>query len=162
MEAGGNYGWNVREGAHCFSTADPRNPNAITDCPMVDSLGNPLIDPIIEFRNSSHPEGGLGTSIVGGVVYRGDLLPAWDGRYIFGQWSTSFRSPAGSLFVATKSEDDSWTFEPIIIPDRDGSALGEYVLALGQDAQGEVYVLTSSSTGPNGDTGVVYRIFPPY
>jgi hypothetical protein len=96
------------------------------------------------------------------VVYRGDLLPAWDGRYIFGQWSTSFRSTAGSLFVATKSEDDSWTFEPIIIPDRDGSALGEYVLALGQDAQGEVYVLTSSSTGPNGDTGVVYRIFPPY
>lgn len=162
VEAGGNYGWNVREGAHCFSTADPGNPNAITNCPGEDSLGNPLIDPIIEFRNSSHPEGGLGTSIVGGVVYRGDLLPAWDGRYIFGQWSTNFRSPAGSLFVATRSEDNSWTFEPIIIPDRKGSALDEYVLALGQDAQGEVYVLTSSSTGPSGDTGVVYRILPPY
>jgi len=158
--AGGNYGWNVREGMHCFSTADPGNPNAITDCPKVDNLGNALIDPIIEFRNSRHPEGGLGTSIVGGVVYRGDLLPAWDGRYIFGQWSTSFRSPAGSLFVAKRSEDDSWTFEPIIIPDRDGSAMGEYVLALGQDVQGEVYVLTSSSTGPSGNTGIVYRILP--
>jgi len=94
---------------------------------------------------------------VGGVVYRGDLLPAWDERHIFGQWSTSFRSPAGSLFVATRSGDDSWTFEPIIVPDRGSSALGEYVLALGQDAQGEVYVLTSSSAGPSGNTGVVYR-----
>jgi glucose/arabinose dehydrogenase len=158
VEAGGNYGWNVLEGAHCFSTADPRNPNAITECPGMDSLGNPLIDPIIEFRNSSHPDGGLGTSIVGGVVYRGELLPAWDGRYIFGQWSTSFRSPVGGLFVATKSEDDSWTFESIQIINFPDGDLGEYLLALGQDAEGEVYVLTSSSTGPNGNTGKVYRL----
>lgn len=140
VKAGGNYGWNVREGTHCFSTADPGNPNAITDCPGEDSLDNPLIDPIIEFRNSSHPDGGLGTSIVGGVVYRDDLLPTWDGRYIFGQWSTRFRTPAGSLFVSTRSEENSWTFEPVVIPERDGSVLGEYVLALGQDAQGEVYM----------------------
>jgi len=52
---------NVREGTNCFSTADPGNPNVITDCPRMDNLGNPLVDPIIEFRNSSHPEGGLGT-----------------------------------------------------------------------------------------------------
>ena len=161
VEAGGNYGWNVREGTHCFSTADPGNPNAITDCPRVDNLGNPLADPIIEFRNSSHPEGGLGTSIVGGVVYRGDMLAAWDGRYVFGQWSTSFRSPAGSIFVATRSEDDSWTFEPVIIADRNDRNLGEYVLAFGQDLLGEVYVLTSTSTGPSRNTGTVYRLIAP-
>lgn len=161
VQAGGNYGWNVREGAHCFSTSNPENPNAITDCPKEDNLGNPLIDPIIEFPNSSHPDGGLGTTIIGGVVYRGDLLPAWDGRYLFGQWSTSFRSPQGGLFVATRPEDDSWDFEDVQIANHDNNGLGAYLLALGQDQNGEVYVLTSLNVGPSGNTGSVTRVISP-
>ena len=34
------------------------------------------------------------------------------------------------------------------------------LLALGNDQLGEVYVLTSLTTGPNGTTGSVYRIIP--
>lgn len=161
---GGNYGWNVREGAHCFSTADPKNPTAITDCPTVDPLGNPLIDPILEFRNSSHPEGGLGTSIIGGAVYRGDSLPAWNGRYIFGQWSTSFAAPQGGLFAASPPEESGgglWDFTAVEIVRREGNRLNEYVLAFGQDPLGEIYVLTSLRAGPDGNTGSVYRIIPP-
>jgi glucose/arabinose dehydrogenase len=47
---GGNYGWNVKEGTHCFSTA---NPNASPlNCPSVDPRnGEPLRDPVIEFAN---------------------------------------------------------------------------------------------------------------
>lgn len=161
VKAGGNYGWNVREGAHCFSTANPSDPDAIRDCPTEDPEGDPLIDPILEFPNIKHPDGGLGTTIVGGVVYRGDRLPAWDGRYIFGQWSRSFRSPEGGLFVATRSETNTWDFEAVQIVDREGGELGEYLLALGQDSLGEVYALTSRSAGPSGTTGTVYRFSTP-
>jgi glucose/arabinose dehydrogenase len=158
---GGNYGWNVREGTHCFSTSNPTNPQAITDCPTETPNGEPLIDPIIEFPNSRHPTGGLGTTVVGGVVYRGELLPAWDGRYIFGQWSTSFRSPQGTIFVAERADQGLWSFEAVQIANREGGALGAYLLGFGQDQLGEVYVLTSLSSGPSGATGGVFRIISP-
>ena len=161
VESGGNYGWNVREGTHCFSSDQPGNAEAITDCPTVDPQGNPLIDPIIEFRNSSHPDGGLGTSVVGGVVYRGENLRVWDGRYVFGQWSTGFATPDGDIFVATRPEEGLWDFEKVQIAERESNKLGEYILGFGQDANGEVYVLTSQSAGPNGSTGSVYRLATP-
>ena len=161
VKAGGNYGWNVKEGTHCFSTSNPGTPDAITDCPEEDPLGNPLIDPIIEFKNIKHPEGGLGSTIIGGVVYRGSILPAWDGRYIFGQWSINTTIRQGGLSVAAPSDQGFWTFEKVQIVDRENGDLGEFLLALGQDQQGEVYVLTSSSVGPSGNTGNVYRISAP-
>lgn len=164
VEAGGNYGWNVKEGTHCFSTADPESPDAITECPAVDALGKPLIDPIIEFPNSDNPAGGLGASVIGGVVYRGASLPAWDGKYVFGQWSLEGYPPAGSIFVATRpaeGENGLWDFEPVTISNKDGGALGAYLLGFGQDPQGEIYILTSGMTGPSEYTGQVYRIIPP-
>jgi glucose/arabinose dehydrogenase len=159
--AGGNYGWNVREGTHCFSTAYPGIPDAILDCPTQDPQGNPLIDPIIEFPNLKHPDGGLGSTIVGGVVYRGSILPAWDGRYIFGQWSIGSPVRQGGLSVAERSDQGLWNFEKIQIVNHENEDLGAFLLALGQDLEGEVYVLTSQNVGPSGHTGVVYRIREP-
>ncbi len=161
VEAGGNYGWNVKEGTHCFSTANPGDPNAITDCPDSDPLGNLLIDPIIEFRNTKHPEGGLSVSIIGGVVYRGSSLPDWDGRYVFGHWSLRGGSPQGGLLVAERAEEGLWDFQQIEILNRQEDGLNEYVLALGNDQDGKAYVLTSLTIGPSGETGSVYRIIPP-
>ncbi len=161
VTAGGNYGWNVKEGTHCFSTANPGTPDAITDCPTEDPLGNPLIDPIIEFRNLKHPDGGLGSTIIGGVVYRGSDLPAWDGRYIFGQWSISSPIRQGGLSVATRADQGFWDFEEVQIVNNGNGDLGAFLLALGQDQQGEVYVLTSSNVGPSGNSGMVYRINAP-
>ena len=161
VEAGGNYGWNVKEGTDCFSTAQPGNPDAITDCPDEDPDGRPLRDPIIEFNNVRHPDGGLGTTIIGGVVYRGDALPAWDGRYVFGQWSRTSTAPLGDIFVATRPDQGMWDFEIIQIVDRDDGELGEFVLGFGQDSDGEIYLLTSLRSGPSGTTGNVYRILPP-
>jgi len=158
VEAGGNYGWNVREGTHCFSAADPSNPDAIMDCPTEDPDGNPLIDPVIEFANTNHPDGGLGTTVIGGVVYRGSSLPNWNGYYLFGQWSTSFRVPDGDIFVAGRTEQGLWDFKTVQILGRENDDLGEYLLGFGQDTNGEVYVLTSQNTGPSGTTGSVYRI----
>jgi len=39
--------------------------------------------------------------------------------------------------------------------------LGASLLGLGQDAAGEIYVLTNTTAAPFGTTGVVQRIAPP-
>ena len=64
LEHGGNYGWNIMEGFHCF--------NPPTNC---DTSG--LILPIYEYDHS------IGESITGGYVYRGTMLPSLIGKYIF-------------------------------------------------------------------------------
>lgn len=158
VTAGGNYGWNVKEGTHCFSTANPDQ--SLDDCPDMDADGQPFIDPIIEFPNGQQ-EDGLGLVVVGGAVYRGSALPGLDGHYIFGQWSTSFANGDGSLFVATPGATDGlWSMRDLPVTTTADGRLGAYLLALGQDAAGEVYVLTTDTAGPSGNTGRVYRIVP--
>jgi len=65
---GGNYGWNTREGKHCYEA---------TTCPT-----EGLIDPVVEYGRSE------GVSITGGYVYRGKKLPALYGKYVFGDFGT--------------------------------------------------------------------------
>ena len=69
IEAGGNYGWNIREGAHCY-------PPNIRTCPT-----EGLIDPVTEYPNASGD-----CSITGGYVYRGDRIPSLQGTYLFGDF----------------------------------------------------------------------------
>ena len=158
VEKGGNYGWNVKEGTHCFDAANPENPPA--DCPDVDpETGDPLIDPIIEFKNAKQP-GGLGLVVVGGYVYRGSELPRWSGQYIFGTWSTSHDVPSGLVFVAESQPKGTglWDFKEIEFSNVPDNSLNSYLLAFGQDAEGEVYLLTSDTEGPSGNTGKVYKM----
>jgi len=157
VERGGNYGWNVKEGTHCFSPESPNKPPQ--QCPSADPEGKPLIDPIIEYGNANAP-GGLGLAVVGGYVYRGEALPAFEGRYIFGDWSTSFGLADGSLFVATRPDSDGemWNFQELEIVSHEDGRLGAYLLGFGQDAENELYVLTSGRAGPSGSSGRVWRI----
>lgn len=154
VTAGNNYGWNVREGAHCF---DAENPETVPDdCPQVDDYGNPLIDPVLEFDNAKN--GGPGLVVVGGNVYRGSAIEGFQGHYVFGAWSDSFDSPGGVLFYANTLQAGSmWDHEELTLV---GGNLGEYLLAFGQDLDGEVYVLTTGTAGPSGNTGKVYKIVP--
>ncbi len=46
------------------------------------------------------------------------------------------------------------------IATKPGGRLGEYVLSFGQDAARELYVLTTESTGPTGNTGKIYKLVP--
>lgn len=65
---GKNYGWNLKEGTHCYS---------------VDPCDDPsLAEPVLEY---GHHEG---NSVTGGFVYRGKKLPALAGRYVFGDYVT--------------------------------------------------------------------------
>ena len=69
IERGGNYGWRIREGAHCF--------NPSSGCQT-----SSLIDPVAEYDHSQ------GFSITGGYVYRGTTISELIGSYLFGDFGT--------------------------------------------------------------------------
>lgn len=155
---GGNFGWNIKEGSHCF---DPDNPLVSPEeCPDTGARGEPLIDPIIEYANIRQP-GGIGAVVIGGNVYRGRLLPQFSGRYIFGDWSTSFVTPDGTLLVASPRMDRMWHLQELQVHGRPDGRLGHFVLGFGQDLDGEMYILTTDNTGPTGETGRVYQLVKP-
>jgi glucose/arabinose dehydrogenase len=160
---GGNFGWNVKEGTHCFSTANPdESPPA---CPSSvgaghPRAGDPLIDPVIEYANHHQPDG-LGATVIGGHVYRGTDLPQFSGRYVFGDWSREFEEPDGSLFVAKSRKQGLWMMQQLQITTSPTGRLGHYVLGFGQDPAGEMYVLTTDQTGPSGTTGQVFKLVRP-
>ena len=156
---GGNYGWNVKEGTHCFDAEDSEVEPAT--CPSSAPGGVPLRDPVIEYANAANPAGGLGVVVVGGHVYRGRALPQLRGRYIFGDWSRAFTSPNGTLLSARPRENGLWPIQELRVHGRPGGRLGEFILGFGRDIRGEVYVLTSESIGPSGSTGKVYRLVRP-
>lgn len=159
VTAGGNYGWNVKEATHCFNTDNPSEDR--DECPDQTPDGEPLIDPVIEYQNANQ-QGGLGLSIIGGYIYRGDALSGFEGQYIFGDWSESFGEGLGQLLVATPSdtEGELWPMEQLPVSGRDDGSLGEFLLSIGQDLEGELYILTSETPGPTGETGKVYRLVP--
>ncbi|MDF0593901.1 PQQ-dependent sugar dehydrogenase [Methanotrichaceae archaeon M04Ac] len=150
---GGNYGWNIREGTHCFDPADPRNPPQV--CPEVDARGEMLIDPVIEYGHD------LGTAVVGGYIYRGQALSDMVGRYIFADWSNSFSTGNGTLLVATPSEEGLWVWEEVYIADSPTGRLDLFIRSLGIDDDGELYILASDRLGPVDSTGAIFKIAPP-
>lgn len=66
IRRGGNYGWNVMEGSHCY---------AASPC---DRSGKIL--PRAEYSHS------FGCSITGGYVYRGKAMPQLQGWFIYGDY----------------------------------------------------------------------------
>ncbi|HTF30124.1 MAG TPA: PQQ-dependent sugar dehydrogenase, partial [Flavitalea sp.] len=153
---GGNYGWNVKEGTHCFNAANEKV--ELSGCPSVDAAGNPLIDPVIEAKNFANPGGGTFVVIVAGYVYRGSSLPDLKGKYVFGNYSTAGNQPQGEVYVSTPLTGTGlWSYDKIALksfPDN----LQLYVKGFGQDSGGEIYVLATSVAGPTGVTGKVFKI----
>ncbi len=81
-----------------------------------------------------------GCSVTGGHVYRGSAIDGLQGTYFYSDycsgWLRSFRMSGGAA-----TEDREWNV-----------AIAGQVLSLGEDADGELYVLS--------DNGTVYRIVP--
>ncbi|MXZ45697.1 MAG: PQQ-dependent sugar dehydrogenase [Chloroflexi bacterium] len=117
IERGGNYGWNILEGTRCFQPSSGCDPTG-------------TVLPVAEYGHN------LGCSVTGGVVYRGEAIPALVGHYLFADYCS------GRLWAL-----------PV-----DGGAILELdrlpgeVASFGTDADGEVYVLTFG--------GAVLRIVP--
>jgi glucose/arabinose dehydrogenase len=151
VAAGNNMGWRRMEATHCFDYVKP-------DAHPADCDKSGLTLPILEYKNcTAQPDGCFGISVTGGYVYRGKHQD-WDGKYIFGDWSKSFGEMDGQLFIATKGQDGKWTMDHLEVTNLEGKT--PYVLAFAQDAEGEVYALTSISTGPVGRHDSIYRIVP--
>ena len=81
---GQNFGWNIMEGFHCYPEE-------------IECNNTNLIEPIWEYPNNANYFKTLagikqnkmdGCSITGGYVYRGNKIPEFYGRYIFGDYCT--------------------------------------------------------------------------
>ena len=109
---GGNYGWHIREGAHC----GPFPPGT----EVCQTTG--LIDPIAEYSHE------VGATIIGGVVYRGAEFPELDGVYLY---ADGIAREIWGLFP----ESGAW------VPRRIGATNHNLPGGFTEDASGNVYVL---------------------
>lgn len=117
IERGGNYGWDVREGAHCFE-------------PMTGCATAGLIDPVAEYGRD------LGFSITGGHVYRGLQSTQIAGRYVFGDFG-------GMIASLAPDSVGGFTVEQLVEqgctpPEAPGSL---QISSFAEDLDGELYVL---------------------
>ena len=150
---GGNYGWRVKEGTFDFDATVTR-PNS-----------DPLLDPIAEY---AHPGANLGISevglaAIGGVVYRGSEFPALQGSYVFGDWSSGFGTPNGTL-LALNPNDGKLLHDVVQLNVAGGNPIGQFIQGFGEDENGEIYValkrtLAASGLGQDGKpTGGIYKL----
>ena len=87
IELGENYGWNTREGAHCYPAGSGCNAAGLTD-------------PITEYGRTE------GQSITGGYVYRGAAITDLVAYYVFGDFASGkiWAVAADSLIGSTPIE----------------------------------------------------------
>lgn len=110
VERGGNYGWNDKEGFHCYGT-DPCE-------------DGPWIDPVTAYKHNN--QGGV--SITGGYVYRGTAMPGLVGTYLYADayygrfWALTYDAVTGEPSPTVIAEDT-----------------GLYPVSFGQGADGELY-----------------------
>jgi len=94
-----------------------------------------LTPPVLEYEHT-----GGACSITGGYVYRGTVIPALQGTYFYADYCLGF--VRSFRFVNGVTESTDW---PMLDPN-------ENITSFGQDAAGELYIVTQQ----NG----LYRIVP--
>jgi len=109
---GGNYGWRLTEGEHCFSPA--------VLCDTTD-----VISPVAEYVHESGR-----CSIIGGYVYRGRDLAGFVGRYLYGDYCS------GEIFALPNIHVGDTIRHPRAI-----LKTAIRISSFGQDEKGELYVL---------------------
>ena len=113
-----NYGWRIMEGFLCFNPPSGCNTAGLTL-------------PILDY---THDDGAC--SIIGGYVYRGTKNTAVTGTYFYGDlcagFVRSFQQQNGQL-----GTQNTW---PLLSP-----PAGQQITSFGEDAQGELYLVTQPS-----------------
>ena len=68
----------------------------------------------------------------------------------------------GTVFVATRPSSSAgpWKLERLNLANQPSGNLAQYIVAFGQDADGELYVLTSGRNALIGTTGKVFKLVP--
>ncbi|XP_060083718.1 HHIP-like protein 2 [Ylistrum balloti] len=125
IRKGRNYGWNIKEGNFCLA------PN------LCDHIADEE-KPIFTYNNS-----GKYSAVIGGYVYRGKAFRSqWFGDYIHGDFS-------GGLLHLVRHNDrwESQTIQlcpPSSCPCDARAKYGHYLHSLGQDNNGELFIITSA------------------
>lgn len=114
---GGNYGWRVMEGLHCFKPADACSTKG-------------FIPPVMEYGHAGDRSKGGRCSIIGGYVYRGRAMPALKGVYVFGDFCS------GEVLTFSQSAEGGSGADPTVL-----IKAGFWISSFGQDEEGELYVL---------------------
>ena len=112
--SGQNFGWNRMEGAHCFRPAE--------GC---DESG--LVLPVSEYGRD------LGSTVIGGGVYRGSSRAGLAGGYVFADFGS------GNVFAIDAAGDGP--VAPTVVLESNAS-----ISSFGEDEAGELYA-TDLSTG---------------
>ena len=169
---GGNYGWRLREGTHCFDPENPRTPPET--CPPSAPSGEPLIGPIIEGGHD------LGVVLVGGRIYNGTEIPGLAGRYVFGYWSDNFAAGNAALLAATPpagwnasefpgsaenltpGDVAMWRLQRVNVTGTPAGTVAAFLLGFGEDENSDLYVLTTDLGGPDASTAIgrVWKVVP--
>ena len=134
--AGGNYGWNRREGSFCFDDNGAGDGFVAEPDPGVTGL----IDPLAEYDQDE------GRSVIGGHVNRGEQAQQTAGRYLFGDY-------LGRLFYL----DDGSAIAEVKLENRPGG-FGERILGFGEGANADLFLLSNQHGRTSGQTGNVYAI----
>ena len=145
---GGNYGWPIWEGTTCFNMQSWNQP--LETCRT-----NNLIEPIIAYAHKDDL-----SAIIGGNVYRGEMLPSLYDGYVFGDWGRG----NGHLFVAPPPTSGSglWKITEIEVEIPGSQSEIGQLLGIGQDGHGELYLLTKDpGVGPVGESGRLYKLISP-
>jgi len=111
IEKGKNYGWNIREGKHCYEPAKSCSDKGLTD-------------PIWEYGHDQ------GISITGGFVYRGKKLKGLTGAYVYADYDSGILWALRLDAAQTKVEKN----ETLL-------ASGLKISSFGLDKDGELLVL---------------------
>ena len=109
---GGNLGWNIMEGNHCYPPGTP-------SCNMAG-----LILPIAEYDHSAAG----GAAVIGGFVYRGSVIPGLAGAYVSGDLSS------GNVWGLWQDAQGIWQ-QTLVLTHK------LIVSAFGQDIAGELYLI---------------------
>ncbi len=146
LKPGKNYGWPHREGT--FSIESPSNINEVYPLPKND-LKFGYTYPIAQF---DHDEG---NAIMGGFEYLGNEIPQLKGKYIFGEIVRGrvFYININEIRQGTQAKihELSLKFDAQITSLRELSKANKVDFRIGQDADGEIYLITKSD-------GMMYKV----
>lgn len=152
-EPGRNFGWRIKEGGFLF------DPNG-TGAGFIYSENDPILPPGVLLGDLTDPVAEYdhddGLAVIGGYVYRGTKLPYLEGKYIFGDFSSSATTPLGRLFMM---DMDTYAISELKVG-LDG--LGYFIKGFGIDENGEIYILGALNNAFNSanTTGVVFLLVP--
>ncbi len=150
---GGNYGWPVHEGHFCRAVLPDGIAGLHLRCPP-----GGQIPPLAQYDIDE------GTGIVAGLVYRGRLLPALRGHYVFADAGAKGLRNARLFYLTRKNLTAADRGEAVTIRElrpRNWPKTGFSVTGLVADGAGELYAFGQrDESSVNGKTGFLQQIVP--